>query len=197
MAHIGAVRINRNTVRSSYGGFWFVSLADPELYVMFDRIAVGDAGAYREFSANRGGAALLDRILVMATAIGQVIPPPHRAGGRPAAGRVFTADAAMLALARQTFSDFYTAESAELPRAINALFRNLDAEEPESALEGTEAARVRFGGSRRDRGGPLALRLDVGDCQVDESLSGRRDGIRRRDRGGLCHRQRDSERGRT
>ena len=41
---------------------------------MFDRIAIGDADAYREVSRNHGGAALLDRILVIATAIGQVLP---------------------------------------------------------------------------------------------------------------------------
>ena len=87
IAHLGTLRVNRNTVRSAYGGFWFVSLADPELSVMFDRIAVGDADAYREISRNRGGAALLDRILVIATGIGQVLPAAHPAADRPIAGR--------------------------------------------------------------------------------------------------------------
>jgi hypothetical protein len=171
MAHIGALRVSRNTVRSSYGGFWFVSLADPELCVMFDRIAVGDADAYQAFSANTAGAALLDRILVMATAIAQVLPAPHRAGGRPAAGRVFIPDAAVLALARQTFNDFYTqaAESAELPRAIDALLRNLDASESSPPV--AEEGRVRLRSSQRDHGRPLSLRLDLGECQVDDIIT--------------------------
>ena len=41
---------------------------------MFDRIAIGDADAYRDLVEKFGGAALLDRILVIATAIGQVLP---------------------------------------------------------------------------------------------------------------------------
>jgi Inner membrane component of T3SS, cytoplasmic domain/Family of unknown function (DUF6519) len=178
MAHIGAVHVNQNTVRSSYGGFWFVSLADPELCVMFGQIAVGDADAYQETSASRGGAALLDRILVMATAIGQVLPWPHRAGGRPAAGRAFTPDAALLALARQKFSDFYTqaAESAELPRAIDALLRNLDVGVPESAHPAAEEGQGRYRGSQRDHGRPLSLRLDLGDCQIDDIITDARCG---------------------
>ena len=178
MAHIGPLRVNRNTVRSSYGGFWFVSLADPELCVIFDRIAVGDADAYREISGNRGGAALLDRILVIAAAIGQVLPAPHPAGGRPAASRLLIPDAALLALARQTFSDFYTqgAESGELPREIDALFRNLDTEEPEADLPVAEEESGRFRSSHRDLGGPLSLRLDLADCQVDDIIGDSRCG---------------------
>ena len=86
MARLGTLRVNGNTVRSSYGGFWLVSLADPELSVMFDRIAVGDADTYREVSRNRGGAALLDRVFALATAIGQVLPVAHPADGRLVAG---------------------------------------------------------------------------------------------------------------
>ena len=74
MAHLGTLLVTRNTVRHAYGGFWFISLPDPELSVMFDRIAIGDAEVYQALSERYGGAALLDRILVIATAIGQVLP---------------------------------------------------------------------------------------------------------------------------
>ncbi len=161
VAHLGTLHVNRNTVRSAYGGFWFISLADPRLSVMFDRIAVGDADAYREVSANRGGAALLDRILVIATAIGQVLPAAPPADGRPVAGRLLTPDAALLALARQTFTDFYTqaTESTELSHEIDALFMNQD--------EGQGS----FPRNDRDRGRPLSLRLDVSNCQVDDIIA--------------------------
>ena len=171
MARLGTLRVNGNTVRSSYGGFWFVSLADPKLSAMF---AIGDADAYRDLSANHGGAALLDRVLVIATAIGQVLPAAHPASGRPVAGRFRRPDEALLALARQTFSDFYTqaTESAERPREIDALFRNTDiaGREP-PVLEEDEGPGSRREGDR-DRERPLSLRLDLGDCQVDDIIAG-------------------------
>jgi hypothetical protein len=173
MARLGTLRVNRNTVRSSYGGFWFVSLADPELSVMFDRIAVGNTDAYREFSVNRGGAALLDRVLVIATAIGQVLPAAHPAGGRPVAGRFRRPDEALLALARQTFSDFYTqaTESAERPHEIDALFRNPDNAGQEPPVPEADAGPGSRREGDRDRGRPPSLRLDLGDCQVDDIIA--------------------------
>ena len=173
MARLGTLRVNWNTVRSSYGGFWFVSLADPELSVMFDRIAVGDADAYRELSGNRGGAALLDRVLVIATAIGQVLPVAHPADGRPVAGRFRRPDEALLALARQTFSDFYTqaTESAERPHEIDALFRNPDIAGWETPVPEEDNGRGSRREGDRDRWRPLSLRLDLGDCQVDDIIA--------------------------
>ena len=57
MAHLGTLLVNRNTVRSAYGGFWLVSLPDPELSVMFDQIAIGERrgvpGSLREVRGRR------------------------------------------------------------------------------------------------------------------------------------------------
>ena len=124
MAHLGTLMVNRNTVRHAYGGFWFISLPDPELSVMFDRIAIGDAEVYQALSEKYGGAALLDRILVIATAIGQVLPVALPVNDRLVPGRLLTADRALLMLARDAFTVFCSRAtgSAELPPEIDALF---------------------------------------------------------------------------
>ena len=173
MAHLGALRVNRNMVCDAYGGFWFVSLADPDLSVMFDRIAGGDAAAYQKVSGDCGGAPLLDRIFVIATAIGQVLPEPPRAGGRSVAGAILTPDAALLALARQTFSDFYTQATgvAELPDEIDVLFTNPDAAESEMVAEAEDGGTNRIPREDHDSSRRrLSLRLDLGDCEIDARI---------------------------
>jgi hypothetical protein len=74
MAGLGSLSIDRNTVRDSYGGFWLVSL-DPAQSGFFDPNAVGNPATFHTF-AQQGTAPLLDRILVIAPAIGQALPPP-------------------------------------------------------------------------------------------------------------------------
>jgi hypothetical protein len=74
MAELGSLSIDRNTVRDSYGGFWLVSL-DPAHFNYFDQNAIGEPAQFLTF-ASQGNAPLLDRILVIAPAIGQVLPRP-------------------------------------------------------------------------------------------------------------------------
>jgi hypothetical protein len=81
MAGLGSVSIDRNAVRDSYGGFWLVSL-DPARPGFFDPNAVGDPAKFQTF-AQQGTAPLLDRILVIAPAIGQALPPPPPPGSAP------------------------------------------------------------------------------------------------------------------
>jgi hypothetical protein len=168
IARLGTLRISRSTVRHGYGGFWLISVASPELSVIFDRIAIGDADAYRGLVERFGGAGLLDRILVIATVVGQVLPTVPPAGNRLEFGRVRTADRALLALARQAFADFYlrAAESGEFPPEIDVLFPDQDASDTETDAEAgdREADRARGGepGAWRPR-----LRLDLGSCQID------------------------------
>jgi hypothetical protein len=164
IAGLGALRISRNTVRYGYGGFWLISVASPQLSVMFDRIAVGDAGAYRALIERFGGAALLDRILVMAIAIGRVLPAVPPGGERLELGRVPTADRALLALARRAFADFYlrAGESAEFPPEVDALFPDPDASDTETSAPPGARSRGDERGGWRPR-----LRLDLGGCQID------------------------------
>jgi Inner membrane component of T3SS, cytoplasmic domain/Family of unknown function (DUF6519) len=170
IAHLGTLIIGHNTVRQAYGGFWLISLADPELSVMFDRIAIGDDDAYRGLSEEAGGAALLDRILVIATAIGQVLPVDPLVGERFELGRLLAADRALLELARQAFTGFYlrVSESAELPPEIDALFRDPDASATRTDIWDREPDRPRRLG--RDGWRPR-LRLDLGGCQIDAIIA--------------------------
>jgi hypothetical protein len=170
IAHLGTLRISRNTVRYAYGGFWLISLAHSELSVIFDRIAIGDADAYRDLVEKFGGAALLDRILMIATAIGQVLPASPPRGDRLELGRVLIPDRALLALAREAVTSFYmrAIESAEFPSEIGVLFADPDASDADIGVEGREPGRSR--GSERGGGRPR-LRLDLGGCQIDAIIA--------------------------
>jgi Family of unknown function (DUF6519) len=172
IAHLGTLRISRNTVHRGYGGFWLISVANPQLSVIFDRIAIGDADAYRELAEKTGGAALLDRILVIATAIGQVLPAAPPRGDRLELGRVLAADSALLALARQAFAGFYlrAAESAEFPPQFEALFASLDASGTETEIEAAGPSR-----GQRDSWRPR-LRLDLAGCEIDAIIADSRGG---------------------
>jgi hypothetical protein len=79
MAGLGSLSIDRNTVRDSYGGFWLVSLDSAQLD-FFDPNAIGVPATFQTF-AQQGTAPLLDRILVMAPAIGQALAPPPPGSG--------------------------------------------------------------------------------------------------------------------
>ena len=172
IAHLGTLRISRNTVRHAYGGFWLISVANPQLSVIFDRIAIGDADAYRELAEKFGGAALLDRILVIATAIGQVLPAAPPRGERLELGSVLTADRALLAFAREAVTSFYTRaiESAEFPPEIRAFFPDPDASDADTDIE------VEGRGPGRSRGGERGgwrprLRLDLAGCEIDAVIA--------------------------
>ncbi len=168
MAQLGTLLVTRNKVRDTYGGFWLVSLPRPQLSVMFDRIAIGDAEAYRALSEKFGGAALLDRILVIAGAVGQVLRPASPSGGHLEHGQVLAPDRALLALARQALADFHLpgAESTERPAEIDALFPGIDVSDAEAGIGVAEDGQ---GGSHAAgrAGRPLRLRLDLGGCQID------------------------------
>lgn len=103
MTKLGTLHVRQNTVRNSYGGFWLVSLNDPAVVTMFDTTAVGDPNLY-QILAQKGTAATADRIFVIATAIGQVLPATPPGSGALAAGKILPPTAAQLALARQIFS---------------------------------------------------------------------------------------------
>jgi hypothetical protein len=168
MAHLGTLRVSRNTVRDTYGGFWLISLANPQLSVMFDRIATGDAGAYQALSEKFGGTALLDRILVIAGAVGQVLPHAPPKGGRLEPGRLLVPDRALLALARQAFADFHlrATDSTERPPEIDALFPGVDVPDTETDVRVTDEGPDRSRRAGRPGRWPR-LRLDLGDCQID------------------------------
>jgi hypothetical protein len=169
MARLGSLRVSRNTVRGAYGGFWLVSIADPRLAVIFDRIAIGQATSYQEILERFGGAALLDRLFVIATAIGHVMPATPGGGDGPEFGKIPTPDARLLGLARQAFTSFYLRDAGteeELPREIEALFKDLEDAGLETGIRATGKTPAGHRGTglhgRRPR-----LRLDLGACEID------------------------------
>jgi len=153
MSQIGTLRIEKNTVRNSYGGFWFLSLVSSSWVTVYDALA-GDSDAYEELAVS-GAAALLDPIFMLATAIGRVLPATPPAGGPLVARKILTPSTAELTLARQAFSAKVTA----MPPKIDAIFANLGA--PGSAAPIPAA----------DPGTSVSLRLDLCDCQVDSIIA--------------------------
>lgn len=83
LAQLGTIRFERNTIRECYGGIWLVSIQDTGAVTLFDEVGVGDSNLWADFN-NAGTTALLDRIYVLALAMGQVLPTtPPTAGSVP------------------------------------------------------------------------------------------------------------------
>ena len=189
MAQIGTLRADRNTVRNCYAGLWLVSIANPaQVLPFFDPIAIGNAALF-EFAAILGISALLDRILVIAAAVGQVLPATPPAGGRLIAIKIVTPTAAQLTLAHQTVRAIFThaAASGSGPVAAPASGQQAAGTPGEQVTE--EAAPGQLPpaidaflsglGTPADAGIPvadtgtsdLAVRLDLCDCQVDAVIA--------------------------
>lgn len=143
MADIGTMRMDRNTVRNAYGGFWLVSLDNPAQILIFDQLSVGDPAIYAEF-AGAGIAALRDGIFVIATAIGQLLPTSPPLGSPPVPASVHAPSRDQLTLARATVSNLLGITAAPAPAAAVAV---------------------------ADTGISVSLRLDVSDCQVDAVIA--------------------------
>ena len=166
MAQLGTMRIDRNTIRSAYGGFWLVSFASvPQQNVLFGQFPVGDPNLYSEFSLS-GVAPLRDGIFVLATAIGQVLPAATAGGGPLVPGSILAPSAAQVAMAGQALTAFLGqgagpgSPPAGLPPATGAVVANSGAAAPTAALP------------MADPGTSVTLRLDLSDCQVDAIIAG-------------------------
>lgn len=153
MAQLGTLRIDKNTVRNCYGGFWFLSLGGPSWVTVYDVLA-GNSEAYQDLAVSNA-AALLDPIFMLATAIGRVLPTTPPAGGPLVSRKIVAPSTAELTLARQAFSAKVTA----MPPKIDAIFTKLGA--PGSAAPIPAA----------DTGTSVSLRLDLCDCQVDSIIA--------------------------
>jgi hypothetical protein len=178
VTQLGTMRIDRNTVRNSYGGFWLYSITDSSQLVLFDKLALGKTAVFNSFG-NLGGGALCDRIVPIATALARVLPttPPV---GRSIVPRLITApSAAQLARARQFFTAYYVrargpgaalgaspaapaaaaAEAVVLPPALSTIFPPLPPGPPEVVIPPA------------DTGTSVSPRLDLADCQVDAVIA--------------------------
>ena len=166
MAQLGTIRIDRNTIRSAYGGFWLVSLANvPQQNVLFGQFPVGDPNLYSEFSSS-GIAPLRDGIFVLATAIGQVLPAATAGGGPLVPGSILVPSTAQVAMAGRALTAFLGqgagtgSPPAGLPPATGAVMASSGAAAPTAAVP------------TADPGTSVTMRLDLSDCQVDAIIAG-------------------------
>jgi hypothetical protein len=148
MAQLGTLRVDRNTVRNTYGGFWLISLTDPTQGLIFTQIPVGDPTTYQEF-AGAGIASLRDGVLVIATAIGQTLPPTPPQPPAPQAAVI-------------------TAPVQQAPPVL-----------PEPVAPVSPVTRILrlplppvVAIPVADTGTSVSLRLDFCDCQVDAVIAG-------------------------
>lgn len=73
IGQVGTARIEDNTVRSCYGGIWLVTASSTVVVTLIDALPPGVRELADEFSTT-GTTALLDPVLLFATAIGRVLP---------------------------------------------------------------------------------------------------------------------------
>ncbi len=152
VTQLGTLRVDKSTARSSYGGFWFLSLTDQTWVTVLDVLA-GHAQAYQELGASRA-APMLDPVVVIATGIARVLPAAPPAGEPAVPGKIPTPSTAQLTLARHAFSAIVT----KLPPAIDAIFTKAGA--PGSAAPIPVA----------DPATSVSLRFDLCDCQIDSAI---------------------------
>jgi Family of unknown function (DUF6519)/IPT/TIG domain len=170
LTQLGTLRIDQNTVRNCYGGFWLYSVSDPSSQLtLFDSFAIGNSTLFADLG-QFGGAALCERIVPMATALVRVLPATPPAGGAPRLGRIGPPSPPLLARARQTFTTLYTqirgsgaapateearaAEAGHLAGVVGIIFPpDLPTLEPLIPPA--------------DTGTSVTPRLDLCDCQVD------------------------------
>jgi hypothetical protein len=194
MTQLGTLRIDQNTVRNSYGGFWLYSITDSSQLILFDKLAIGTPDIFSSFG-ELGAAALCDRIAPIATALARVLPTTPPISGSLVPRRITAPSAAELARAQQFFTAYYArargsgAASEAIPaEATEALQPTAEAPEPaaeapEPAAEAvvlppvlstiftlpTGAAEVVI--PPADTGTSVSLRLDLADCQVDAVIA--------------------------
>jgi hypothetical protein len=107
LGQAGTVRIDDNTVRGCYGGFWLVTTSTTRTVAMLDRIASG-AAAVREYLAYSQLASLSDPVLFLAAVVGRVLPlTPDAETLTGAVGLIQTPDKKLLQEAQGLFTRLY------------------------------------------------------------------------------------------
>lgn len=107
LGQAGTVRIDDNTVRDCYGGFWLVTTSTTQTVSMLDRIASG-ASAVREYLASSQLVTLSDPVLFLAAVIGRVLPlTPDATTLTGSVGIIQTPTAKLLQEAQGIFTRLY------------------------------------------------------------------------------------------
>jgi hypothetical protein len=193
---LGTLRIDQNTARDCYGGFWIVSVSGAVDLTWFDLFAIGYPPLYAELAFG-GFAALLDRIFALAMAIGRLLPTSPPADSSPTATKVLAPGSAELARAREMITNLYSRSTASASAAQptagaggTGTAKPAQASGTGQAPAGASTTQVTEGSDMlppsitrilapgrgpvseetvptADTGTSVTLRLDFCDCQVD------------------------------
>jgi pSer/pThr/pTyr-binding forkhead associated (FHA) protein len=197
MTQLGTLRVDQNTVRNCYGGFWFISFTDTSIVNDLQQIAVGNPGVYLDF-VSVGSASLIDRIFVMATAMGQALsaPPPaaepikpigpgRNFGGGHGPVKVNVTETTVTESAHSAEADLAThsAEAESVTRSaaqagevagaarFSKLMPDLGDVFTKLGLTGAPAAPPVPVIPVADPGTSVSLRFDLSDCQIDAIIT--------------------------
>ncbi len=163
MAQLGTLRVDSNTIRNCYGGFWFISLANAAQTFIFDQYNVGDPGLYQQF-ATVGMAALRDGIFVIADQTGQLLLTAYAGGISTPSGPAMSASA-QLAAAGETL------RRLGVPAARAVLAPEAPTVPVSVPVSVPAASASAVAVPVADTGTSVSLRLDVCDCQVDAIIA--------------------------
>jgi hypothetical protein len=183
---LGDLRLQDNTVRDCYGGFWLLYLAEAADRLTFDVLPVGNADL-RSNLATLGVTALGDAIPLIASAMVRVLPSSSPTDAASAAGVIEPADEKTIAKLATDMKAFFSQITASLNTAAQRSAAQGPSSPPSSAdapvqdemrvppaLDnllnslGTVGQPVPVA---TDTGVTVALRLDMSDCQVDSVLA--------------------------
>ncbi|HUO37707.1 MAG TPA: IPT/TIG domain-containing protein, partial [Mycobacterium sp.] len=182
MARLGSLRIDTNTVRNTYGGFWLVSIAEAAQTLMFDQQNVGDTKLYIP-AAGVGIASLRDAIFMIASQLGQLLPttgpgatpatPSGVAAPTPATpSGVAAPTPAHLTLAREALTAIHARAQATAGVAITGLPEATRAAVgAPAALSSAIVTKAAVAVPLADTGTSVSLRLDICDCQIDAIIA--------------------------
>jgi hypothetical protein len=185
---LGDLRLQDNTVRDCYGGFWLWALAESADVLAFDVVPVGNAGLRSDFEA-LGVTALGDVIPLIASAMVRVLPQKPPTDSTWTAGVIEPASQETIARVATGVRAFFN----QIPAAPATAGQGpssppSSASSPPSSAEGSAQAQVgaipaldtllsSLGTAEQavplatDTGVNIALRLDMSGCQVDAVLA--------------------------
>jgi len=111
---LGTVRVEENTVRACYGGFWLVNSTSAAGVTLFDRAVSATEEAWAYITSS-GLAALSDPVFLLATVLARILPATPDMTGDGALATLGAPSQAMLAEAQNVLHDLFTAVSPAPP----------------------------------------------------------------------------------
>ena len=117
LGQAGTVRIDDNTVRSCYGGFWLVTTSTTNVLAMIDRVGSGmsrSGSIFRRASST----ALADPVLMFASVVGRVLPLTlDSTQPEGAVGKILAPTVERLGVAESLFTQLYALQGNEAANA--------------------------------------------------------------------------------